>query len=869
MKKFLALSGLYVGAVIFQTALAGPGKTVNEPDSVYLFSYGTEKNGGRNGLHFAWSRDKEKWFSIGSEYGFVRSDYGRWGAEKRMHTPYVFRRPNGVWQAVWSLNDREPLFAHSASPDLVYWGRQSYPMVQGSANVLRPVVQYEAKSGNYAITYADAWGKYYRVTTKDFKAFSSATEVPAAQYRDNSQKVTLPEGNATGQVHRVAWAEVDRLVKTYEQKQFKSSQYSETMAQDAQRFAGLKPVEAKITIEATKAKPISDLLVGVFFEDLNYAADGGLYAELVQNRGFEYSPNDKEGHDKSWTSTHSWSLKGENTSFTVETAAPVHPNNPHYAVLETKAPGAALVNAGFDGISVKKGERYNLSLFTRHLQGKSAKLEVRLVSEKEGVLAKTTLNAPAGNWKKLTAVLTPNKTAADARLELQPLTEGKLALDMVSLFPQQTFKGRKNGLRADLAQTIADLKPRFVRFPGGCVAHGDGLENIYHWKNTIGPLEARKPQRNLWGYHQSLGLGYFEYFQFCEDIGARPVPVVAAGVPCQNSGSGPHGGGQQGGIPMSEMDEYVQDVLDLVEYANGDVTTKWGKKRAEAGHPKPFNLKYIGVGNEDLITDVFEERFAMIYKALKEKHPEITVIGTVGPFSEGTDYVEGWDIADKMGLAMVDEHYYQPPGWFIHNQDYYDRYDRTKSKVYLGEYAAHLPGRPNNLETALSEALYLTSVERNGDVVHMTSYAPLLAKEGHTQWNPDLIYFNNTEVKPTVGYEVQKLFGQNAGSEYLPSTVSLSNTQEAVTKRVAVSVVRDPKSKDVILKMVNLLPVTVTSSVDLKGLGSFNGKATRTVLQGNPADKLLKPTKTIVALADLSNTELPAYSCTIIRLKSK
>jgi alpha-L-arabinofuranosidase len=261
-------------------------------------------------------------------------------------------------------------------------------------------------------------------------------------------------------------------------------------------------------------------------------------------------------------------------------------------------------------------------------------------------------------------------------------------LDMVSLFPKKTFKNRKNGLRPDLAETVAAIRPRFIRFPGGCVAHGDGLDNIYRWKNTIGPLEARKPQPNIWRYHQSAGLGYFEYFQYCEDIGAQPLPVLAAGVPCQNSGIGPNGGGQQGGIPMSEMDEYVQEILDLVEWANGAANSKWGKLRAEAGHPAPFNLKYIGIGNEDLISDVFEDRFTMIYKAIRQKHPEITVIGTAGPFHEGADYRQGWALATKLQVPLVDEHYYEEPGWFINNQDYYDHYDRNKAKVYLGEYAS-------------------------------------------------------------------------------------------------------------------------------------------------------------------------------------
>ena len=444
-------------------------------------------------------------------------------------------------------------------------------------------------------------------------------------------------------------------------------------------------------------------------------------------------------------------------------------------------------------------------------------------------------------------------------------------MDMISLFPQKTFKGRKNGLRADLAQTLADLHPRFMRFPGGCVAHGNGIDNIYRWKNSVGPLESRKPMKNLWGYHQTMGLGYYEYFLFCEDIGAEPLPVLAAGVPCQNSACIPGkllSGGQQGGIPMEEMDEYVQDILDLIEYANGDPKkSKWAKMRAEAGHPKPFNLKYIGIGNEDLITDAFEERFEMIYKAIKAEYPEITVIGTVGPFYEGTDYEEGWDLAARLKLPMVDEHYYNTPGWFINNQDYYDRYDRSKSKVYLGEYAAHLPGRPNNIETALAEALYLTSVERNGDIVSMTSYAPLLAKEGHTQWNPDLIYFNNKEVKPTVGYYTQLLYGQNAGDTYLPSDRKLDNSRADVQKRIASSVVCDSRTGDVIIKMVNLLPVSVKTTVNCPDIDSQ--QAVLKVLSGKPADRQAKPVESALSVSERFDYEMPAYSLSVIRITDK
>lgn len=837
------------------------------PDSVYLFAYASVKNNNHGGLHFAWSRDKANWFDIGNEYDFVKSDYGRWGSEKRMITPYIIVNNKGVWHCLWSLNERDKTFAHTASTDLVDWGRQSYPTLQWGKNCLEPVLAYNAKTGTYTITYTDSEHQYYQLTTTDFKRYSQAVKVPAAKYHNSSLTADLPAGKQCGQVYRVAWPLVENLIKTAEVKKYRDGLYSETTKQDGERFKDLKPLTASVKIQPEKARPISDMLLGAFFEDLNYAADGGLYAELIQNRDFEYQPGDKDGRDKAWISTHSWTVKGNQSEMQMDSVSPIHINNKHYAVLTTQKPGAALVNSGFDGIVVKKGQNYNLSLFARQLSGANSALQVCLVDADGNTLAETKLDAANANWKKLSAVLSPNANAEHAVLEIRPLTAGKLALDVVSLFPQNTFNGRANGLRADLAQTIAGIHPRFIRFPGGCVAHGDGLGNIYRWKNTIGPVETRKPQRNLWGYHQSAGLGYFEYFQFCEDIGAAPVPVLAAGVPCQNSGTG--GAGQQGGIPMAQMDEYVQDVLDLVEYANGDVTTTWGKKRAEAGHPKPFNLKYIGIGNEDLITDIFEERFTMIYKAMRKAHPEITVIGTVGPFYEGTDYEQGWGIANKLKVPMVDEHYYQPPGWFIYNQDFYDSYDRSKSKVYLGEYAAHLPGRPNNLETALSEALYMTSLERNGDVLSMASYAPLLAKEGHTQWNPDLIYFNNTEVKPTVGYFVQQLYGANLGDRYLPNTLALSSSIDAVKKRVAVSVVRDSKTNDVIVKMVNLLPVKVSADLDMAGIDLNGKKVSKTILQGDPSSKTTRPETSEISGQDAGKSVLPAYSFTVLRFAAK
>ena len=807
------------------SAAAHVEDVMNEPDSVYLFSYATVSDDGRSGLKFAWSPDGNKWFGIGNGYGYVKCDYGAWGAEKRMLKPELRRDENGVWHCIWQLNGNEKEFAHAASEDLMKWKRQSY-----------------FTDKQFAIYVPEEWIQY-----------------PA-------QSVLIDGAQEHGTVQKIAWNEVNRLIQFADYRAYKAQLHDERTEQDVQRFAGLNTVNMTLTACPDSAKSISDKLIGIFFEDINYGADGGLYAELIQNRDFEYSLNDRQ----EWNSTYAWTLKGEGTRMAVETAEPLHANNPHYVVLDTKTPGASLINSGFDGIVVRKGEKYDFSVFAR-TPGKSGKIRVSLQDGKGNELASEVVTVASRNWKKQTAVLIPQADADDAVLVLSPQKQGKYVLDMISLFPQHTFKGRKNGLRADLAQTLADLHPRFVRFPGGCVAHGNGIDNIYRWKNSIGPLETRKPMRNLWGYHQTMGLGYYEYFQFCEDIGAEPLPVLAAGVPCQNSACIPGkllSGGQQGGIPMEEMDEYVQDILDLIAYANGDPKqNKWAKMRAEAGHPKPFNLKYIGIGNEDLITDVFEERFTMIYKAIKAQHPEITVIGTVGPFYEGTDYEEGWELATRLNVPMVDEHYYNTPGWFINNQDYYDRYDRSKSKVYLGEYAAHLPGRPNNIETALAEALYLTAVERNGDVVSMTSYAPLLAKEGHTQWNPDLIYFNNKEVKPTVGYYTQQLFGQNSGDTYIPTERKVDNTRMDVQKRIASSVIRDSRTGDLIVKLVNLLPVSVKTAVEFPGL--TNSSAVLHVLSGKPSDQHVRPQESTINVSEKFDYEMPAYSLSVVRIPSQ
>lgn len=842
MNKLRILLLFCLLGALCSVAQARISRTTNEPDSVYLFSY--SRADGTGGLKLAWSPDGQQWLSIAGGYAYVSSDFGPWGSMKRMLKPHLQQlRGDGSWHCIWALTDTGRSWAAVASPDLLQWRAQQY-----------------------------------------FDRSELEKYTPKEVYPTEPRTVSLEGEEHSGWSQRVAYATVERLIRFAEHKMYRQSLHAERAEQDPSRFAGLKPVEAHIRVDASAPKAISPLLIGIFFEDINYAADGGLYAELVQNRDFEYSSRD--GSREGWDATYAWSVweEGQSAAVSIATEAPLHANNPHYAVLSVSRPaGVSLRNDGFDGIVLKRGERYDFSLFGRVPEGsRGGKVKVSLKDREGNEVASAFVSVTSKSWKRQQAVLTAQADVRAAILCVEPQAAGTYHLDMLSLFPRNTFRGHRNGLRADLAQTLADLKPRFVRFPGGCVAHGDGIDNMYDWKGSIGPLEARKPLRNLWGYHQTRGLGYYEYFRFCEDMGAEPVPVLAAGVPCQNSGSHTHyadqcpeGGnaelmrnGQQGGIPLDKMPDYIQDVLDLIEYANGDAKSTWGRKRAEAGHPKPFNLKYIGIGNEDMITEVFEERFKLIYEAVKAQHPEITVIGTVGPFYEGTDYTEGWRLATDLQVPMVDEHYYVEPGWMIHNQDYYDRYDRSKAKVYLGEYAAHLPGRPSNVETALAEALYLTSVERNGDIVSMTSYAPLLAKEGHTQWRPDLIYFNNMEVKPTVDYYTQQMYGRHSGTEYLPSTVSLDNTQEGVKKRIGVSVVRDGATGDYIVRLVNLLPVEVSATVDLGGILLQQPAATKILLTGKPADTDARPVVSEMELAGSKfHYTMPAYSFTVLRMK--
>lgn len=507
----------------------------------------------------------------------------------------------------------------------------------------------------------------------------------------------------------------------------------------------------------TQGKAISTNLIGAFFEDINYAADGGLYAELIQNRSFEYYP--VAGYTN-MGELEAWSLKtsgGAQASMSVESASPLNNKNTHYLKLDITNSGSytGIENTGFNGISVQKNEKYDFSCYIRSEGTFSSPVIVQLLSN-TSVVGSFIITDINNSWQKVEGVITAVSTTPNASLSLKTNGGGTLYFDMVSLFPQKTFKNRKNGLRPDLAQAIADLKPRFLRFPGGCVSHGRGNDNAYRWKATVGNVEEREPNWNLWGYHQTYGLGFFEYFQFAEDIGAIPFPVLPLGVSCQFR--------NREIIPMSEMQPWVDDALDLVEFANGSAETEWGKIRADMGHPEPFNMEYILLGNEEDDIPEFRERFLLIANAIREKYPEIKIIGTSGTDDMGGYYDSLWEFSREHNLDAVDEHYYNSPSWFLNNNQRYDDFPRNGPKVFIGEYAS----QNDMLSNAIAEAAYLTGVERNADIIEFTCYAPLLCNENNNQWNPDLIRFNNDNVVKTASYYVQQLYSLNAGEEYIP-----------------------------------------------------------------------------------------------------
>ena len=788
-------------------------RIVGKDSTCQIFVYSPAAD---QGLHLAYLTDDDRWVDVGQ---LCASDFGPWGSEKKMYRPFVVKANDGTWRALWSVNTRSPQFAVAYSEDLVTWRPQDYPIMKEKG--IKDVAAYQMDDGSFDIYLKTAKGKRYVHADKDFRTFEEdsleATADDILWQRDTATiNGKLVEGNDF-EIPSIHLNYIRAWHKALAEENRENSRLLPHNEAELQAYLKEKNVElaagnevsAQFQIKAQKSHRISDKLIGIFFEDISRAADGGLCAELLQNGDFEYN-----GERKGWNAITAW--QGLTSTSVVSSENGVSQNNPHYAIL-----GETLIyNIGWEGISVKHAA-YDVSLYARCMDGKKKQLTVALVDAENQIVAQAKLKVQGGEWNeyKIQLVISDKykgELGKDIRFAVIPKGKDRVAVDMLSLMPQDTYKG--HGLRKDLAEVLADLKPRFVRFPGGCMLHGQGLENIYHWKESVGPLKDRKPAKNIWNYHQTRKLGFYEYFQWCEDMGAEPLPVLAAGVPCQNSQPNADSiCGQQGGIPMADMPQYVQDVLDLVEWANGDpATSKWAKMRAEAGHPAPFNLKMVGIGNEDLISTDFEQRYLMICKALKEKHPEIEVVGTVGPFHyPSSDYIEGWKIAkeNKKWIDAVDEHYYEKPGWFINHQDYYDNYDRKAPKVYLGEYAAN---GNNELDRALAEGIHLCNVERNGDVVEMTSYAPLLCKNGYSNWNPDMIYFDNSEkIRLTESYKIQKMFGQHAGDTYIASELNLP---VALKRYVGTSVVKDSKTGKTWLKVVNALPRTLKLQVN--GLGS-------------------------------------------------
>lgn len=841
MKKLLSFLAVAAVAAIGNAQSVKPAYSVLGKDTIcQVFIYSP---GDRAGLHLAYLDDNDRWQDVGQ---LCSSDYGRWGSEKRMYHPFVLHASDGTWRAVWSVNDYAPCIAAAYSEDLITWRPQDYP--QMSVQGCRKPIMFQMEDGTFDIYFHSDKGNRYVHASNDFRTFKEDEEPSTIE------DVVWTRDTATvgGKHYEGNLFDIPKLHLSYINDYFRALgadgiMSSESMAQDNERFKTLTGLKARVTVDKAQTKAISDKLVGVFFEDISYAADGGLYAELIQNRDFEYNECDHKG----WSPSTAWHSP---KPIKIATDNPLSKNNPHYAVLATDT----LQNEGWDGIAVKSSQQYAFSFYARNLGTDKKQLQVALMGDDGRELAKAKFKLQGEGWTQYRALLSvkadknaPAESLHNARLVIVPKGEGEAAIDMVSLFPQDTYKG--HGLRKDLAETIAALKPKFVRFPGGCMSHGDGLDNIYHWHHTIGRPEDRVPDRNIWNYHQTRGLGFYEYFQFCEDIGAEPLPVLAAGVPCQNSSNNACGyGGQQGGIPMADMPAYCQEFLNLIEWANGDpATSKWAKMRADAGHPAPFHLKYIGVGNEDIISTPFEERCLMICKAIKEKYPDIIVCGTAGPFHyPSADYIEGWKFAKEHHniIDMVDEHYYESTGWFINHLDYYDHYDRKGPKVYVGEYAS----RTRTLESALAEALFLCHVERNADVVSMTSYAPLLAKDGHHNWNPDLIYFDNTAVTTTPSYETQRLFSAYSGDRYTASTIT---APDVPANRLASSVVSDSKTGKTYLRLVNALPVEV--DFEVSGLSIPTGSRI-TGFGGLPADK---KTETVTSSVTKDNhISLPPYS---------
>ena len=538
---------------------------------------------------------------------------------------------------------------------------------------------------------------------------------------------------------------------------------------------------------------IQPTMYGVFFEDINFGADGGLYAELIKNRSFEF-----EYPFTGWTPFGDVSIRSDKPCFD---------RNPHYARLinRKQLTGTGLINEGFKGIGIKTNEKYDLSFYARTLKNETMKLKIEMVSDKNDIIESKEVSINSKSWNKYMITFAPMQTCSKSSIRITMLTTGVLDIEHISLFPQETFNNRSNGLRKDLAMALKDLKPGVFRFPGGCIVEGTDLSTRYQWKNTIGPVENRPININRWNYtfshkkfpdyYQSYGLGFYEYFVLSEDIGAEPLPVLNCGLSCQYENNDPNQN-----CPVDKLEPYIEDALDLIEFANGPITSTWGKIRADMGHPAPFNLKMIAIGNEQWGT-LYTERLEPFVKAIRAKYPNIKIIGSSGPQAEGKDFDFLWPEMKRIGVDLVDEHYYRSPEWFLSNANRYDSYDRNGPKVFAGEYACHAPDKENSFLTALSEAAFMTGLERNADVVHLCTYAPLFAHKEAWQWRPDLIWFDNLSFVKTPNYYVQQLFGNNAGTHVLALT--MNGKAVSGQQNLYATAASDAKDNTLIIKIAN------------------------------------------------------------------
>ena len=628
---------------------------------------------------------------------------------------------------------------------------------------------------------------------------------------------------------------------------------------------------------------IPKTLFGIFFEDINDAADGGLYPELICNRGFDWRTREPEG----WTRDYRGGGMGR---VSLQGGYPVNPNTWQYLRIECYAPGegAGVANGGFGGIAIKLGEKYDLSFYARSHAGYAGGLTVRLETPDKKPLASyriekgawknkpseaksaSPLDPPAPpEWVKYEAVFLPSETVTNGQLVVLLDAAGTVDLDLVSLFPQATFNNRKNGLRRDLMQMLKEMKPATLRFPGGCVVEGSDFETLYHWKRTVGSLERRAINWNRWGYWQSHGLGFFEYFQLAEDVGAEPLPILAAGMTCQFKKPLEF-------VPVDSLDTFIQNALDLIEFANGSPETPWGRVRAEMGHPAPFNLKYVGIGNENW-DKVFFDRYEVISKAVKARHPEITIISSAGASPEGPMFDLAWKRLPELKAELVDEHFYKPPEWFYSQVNRYDRYDRNGPKVYVGEYACHTRERKNNLTAALAEAAVMTGFERNSDVVRMAAYAPLFNKIGNSQWNVDLIWFDNVRAFGTPSYYAQKLFMNNLPDVLLPTELTGEAQPDTKMQRVYLVSGRDKAAGEIVVTCVNPHAEPLPVAFNLAGARVAAQKARRITLTGSPDDvntldeplRVAPKEDTLEIAGAVSQVTLAPYSLTVLRIKAE